>query len=46
MEDRHLHFGIVQALWFLVAFVVLINFAKFMTSRFYIPGVTELVHNA
>lgn len=43
--ERHLHFNILQAIWFLVFFVVVMNVAKFAFARWHVPGVSELVAN-
>ena len=44
MEERHLHFNIIQALWFTIFFIVMINLAKFLLNKWQVPGVTELVN--
>ncbi len=43
--ERHFHFNILSALWFMVFLVVFINLTKFAVNKWYIPGVTELVNN-
>lgn len=45
MEERHLHFNIIQALWFTVFIVVFINLVKFLLNKYPVPGVSELVAN-
>jgi hypothetical protein len=47
MEERHLHFGIVQALFlYLLLFWVIHPIVKFAFARFYVPGASELAHTA
>ena len=47
MEERHLHFGIIQALFlYLLLFWILHPIVKFMFARVYVPGASELAHTA
>jgi len=43
--ERHLHYNLLQALWFLIFFVVVINAAKFAAAKWHVPGVSELIAN-
>lgn len=43
--ERHLHFNIITALWFVIFYVVLMNGVKYGVNRWKVPGLTELVNN-
>jgi len=43
--ERHFHFNIISAIWFVLFLAVFINFAKFAVNKWYVPGLTELVNN-
>lgn len=45
MEERHLHFNVIQLLWLYLAIVLVSNFAKFVLNRWRVPGLTDLVNN-
>lgn len=45
-DDRHLHFGIIQAVFlYLLLFWVLHPLVKFLFTWKYVPGASELAHN-
>jgi len=45
MEERHLHFNLISAMWLLVFIVVISNAAKYATKRWWVPGLSDLVQN-
>lgn len=45
MEGRHLHFGVLMLLFFYIAIKVVDVPVKYLTAKYYVPGVTEIVHN-
>ena len=44
-SERHLHFNVLQSMWFVIFLVVVINLAKFLVAKWPVPGLTQLVNN-
>lgn len=41
--ERHLHFSAMQAIWLVVFFIVFMNLAKYLATRYHVDGLSELV---